>query len=434
MNIAIIGSGIAGNAAAFALNHANPQTQLTLYERNASPGGHSATAEIDYDGMRLRVDTGFIVYNENNYPGLTAMFAHLGVATEPSDMSFSVSAGEGRFEWSGGEKNPVSSYFAQRRNFVSVRHWRLLGEILRFQRIARSDVQSGSPALSTLGDFLDRHDFSQRMRDRFILPMGAAIWSMPQAAMLDFPAATFLCFFANHGLIDRKGHQWRTVTGGSREYVERLTAPFRAKMRLGTRVTAVRRAAHGVQVTDADGTTDTYDQAILATHAPQSLSLLADASPLEREVLGPMRTLANAVYLHRDSSLMPRRKAAWASWNVLQSPGGDSQKVSVTYWMNRLQNIDPARPLFVSLNPPRAPRAELTFATCSYDHPQFDAAALLARQRLDSIQGRNRTWFCGAWTGYGFHEDGLRSGLAAAASLGGVAPWETPTTSLRAAE
>ena len=424
MRIAIIGAGIAGNSAAYALSHAIPRPRLTLYERNPRTGGHSATAEIDYDGARIRVDTGFIVYNEANYPGLTAMFRHLGVATERSDMSFAVSSGSGRFEWSGGEKNPASSFFAQRRNIVSLSHWRLLRDILRFHCVARQDTARSGLGDITMGAYLDGHGFSPSLRTAYILPMGAAIWSMPQSAILDFPAATLLSFFANHGLLERKGHQWRTVTGGSREYVERLTAPFRSQTRLGATVITLRRSPAGVEVTDSTGTTETYDHAVLAVHAPQSLAMLADASVDERGVLGPIRTLPNAVYLHRDTTLMPRRKAAWASWNVLQEAGREDSQISVTYWMNRLQNLDPLRPLFVSLNPPRPPRPELTFATYSYDHPQFDAPALAARRRLDAIQGQRRTWFCGAWTGYGFHEDGLRSGLAVAAALGAAAPWE----------
>ena len=435
MRIAIIGTGIAGNAAAYALSHASPAPRLIVYERNALPGGHSATAEIDYDGQPMRVDTGFIVYNEPNYPQLTAMFRHLGVATEPSDMSFAFSAQDGRFEWSGNEKSVFASFFAQRRNLASPAHWRLLSEIWRFQRIARADLLAGAVGAGSLGAWLDRHGFSARMRDRYILPMGAAIWSMPQASMLDFPAATLIGFFDNHGLLTWQGHPWRTVSGGSCEYVDRLTAPFRRHIRTGVAVVSLKRDDLGVTVTDARGHTDRFDHVILASHAPQSLALLSDATRQEHEILGAVKTAPNAVFLHRDKRLMPRRRAAWASWNVLRAQGADGSKISVTYWMNRLQNLDAARPLFVSLNPPREPDPALTFARYTYDHPQFNAPALAAQQRLESIQGRRRTWFCGAWTRYGFHEDGLRSGLDVAASLGAAAPWsDSEALALKAAE
>lgn len=428
MRIAIIGTGIAGNAAAYALCHASPAPQLAVYERNATPGGHSATAEVDYNGKRIRVDTGFIVYNEPNYPQLTAMFQHLGVATENSDMSFAVSAENGRFEWSGGEKGKFNSFFAQRRNIVSPAHWRLLSEILRFQKAAKADIAAGTVGGGSLGDYLDRHGFSDRLRESYILPMGAAIWSMPQAAMLDFPAATLIGFFDNHGLLVWQGHKWRTVSGGSRSYVEKLTAPFRRAIRLGVAAVSIKRENYGVTITDSSGNSDHFDHVIMACHAPQSLALLADPSLEERAILGAVKTAPNDVFLHRDARLMPRRKAAWASWNVLQTEANAGRQISVTYWMNRLQNLDPGHPLFVSLNPPREPDPALTFARYTYDHPQFNAPALAAQKRLERLQGARHTWFCGAWTGYGFHEDGLRSGLAVAAALGAHAPWAVNST------
>lgn len=435
MRIAIIGSGIAGSAAAYALSHASPAARLAVYERCRLPGGHSATEQIVYDGQRLSVDTGFIVYNEPNYPQLTAMFRHLGVATEQSDMSFAVSAENGRFEWSGGERGKFNSFFAQRRNIVSPAHWRLLSEIMLFQKTARADIAAGTIGGGTLGDYLDRHGYSARLRQSYILPMGAAIWSMPQVAMLDFPAATLIGFFDNHGLLAWQGHKWRTVSGGSRNYVDLLTAPFKSALRLGVAAVAVRRGNNGVSIIDSSGNTDHFDHVIMAAHAPQSLALLTDASPQERAILSAVKTSPNAVFLHRDARLMPRRKAAWASWNVLQTEANAGRQISVTYWMNRLQNLDPRCPLFVSLNPPREPDPSLTFARYTYDHPQFNAPALAAQNSLGRIQGERHTWFCGAWTRYGFHEDGLRSGLAAAAALGAQAPWAAvPAYAAQAAE
>ena len=433
MRVAIIGTGIAGNGAAYALSRAG--ADITVYERDARPGGHSATAEIVYDGMPMRVDTGFIVYNELNYPNLTALFSHLGVETESSDMSFSVSADGGRFEWAGREDKTFSGLFAQRRNLLRPSFLLMLREILRFQRTALADFANGAVGAGTLGDYLARYSFSRRLRDDYIVPMGAAIWSMSPEAMLEFPAESMIAFFDNHRLLQWQRPQWRTVTGGSSVYVEKLTASFRGRVRLGTRVVKVARGNNGVEVSDARGNADTFDHVIIAAHAPQALAMLESPGDAEREILGAVHTASNAVYLHRDASLMPRRRAAWASWNFLREGQDSSRAVAVTYWMNRLQNLDAARPLFITLNPYAPPAPEKTFARYDYSHPQFTAAAIAAQMRLPSINGVNRISYCGAWTAHGFHEDGLVSGLAAAAGLGAQAPWKSaPPEQREAAE
>jgi predicted NAD/FAD-binding protein len=421
MRIAIVGTGIAGNAAAFALSQGSAH-RITVYEKEGRSGGHSATVDVDYDGVRIAVDTGFIVYNELNYPNLTALFSHLGVATQNSDMSFALSVRGGRFEWCGRTHDVLNGLFAQRSNLFSPRYVSMLVEVLRFNRIARADRAAGLMEGLSLADYLTRRGFSKRFRDGYLVPMGAAIWSMSPSSMLRFPAASFVAFFENHHLMQWDRPVWRTVTGGSRTYVERLVSSFRDRIRLGVGVTAVQRSESGVTVTDASGSTEIYDHVVFASHSDETLSVLKDATTLERSVLGSIGYRSNDVWLHRDTSLMPRRPRAWAAWNVIQGEDDDAD-VCVTYWMNVLQNIDRSRPLFVTLNPPRPPREDLVFARFDYAHPQYDAAAIAAQGRIDDIQGVRRTWFCGAWTGFGFHEDGLVSGVRVAEALGGSVPW-----------
>ncbi|KAA5602129.1 NAD(P)/FAD-dependent oxidoreductase [Blastochloris sulfoviridis] len=422
MRIAVIGSGIAGNAAAWALsgNHA-----VVLYEREPRPGGHSHTVDVDYDSTPVSVDTGFIVYNERNYPNFTALLAHLGVASHVSDMSFALSLGDGAFEWSG---QSLDTVFAQRSNLVSPGFLWMLKEIWRFNTEAPAARRSGDLDSLTLGVWLDRRRFSRRFIDHYIVPMGAAIWSTPFDRLLDFPAASFVSFFENHRLVNVRQIVWRTVTGGSRSYVDALIAAFRGTLRLATPVAAVRRTKDGVEVVDRTGAVEAFDQVVFATHAPDTLALLADASEAERDILSAVPYRPNRVFLHRDTALMPKRRKVWSSWNVtgaISAPADGASEVAVTYWMNRLQGIDPSRPLFVSLNPVRDPDPDRVFRTFEYDHPQYDGRAIGAQARLATIQGANHAWFAGAWTGYGFHEDGLVSGLTVAEALGGVIPWRT---------
>jgi uncharacterized protein len=423
MRVAVVGTGIAGNAAAHALAHAPHVATLDVYEAEPRVGGHSATVDVDYDGKRIAVDTGFIVYNTLNYPLLTAMFAHLGVTTQDSDMSFSVSIGRGEFEWIGRTRDVFSGLFAQRRNIVNPRYLGMLLEILRFQKAANADLVAGKLAGLTLGEYISAGRYSAYFRDRYIVPMGAAIWSTPVEHMLDFPAENFVSFFENHKLLHWDRPVWRTVSGGSREYVAKLTAPFRDRIRTGDPVISVTRDAFGATLRTASGTAQRYDQIVLASHSDESLRILADADADEAAVLSSVEYRPNAVYLHRDTSLMPKRREAWAAWNFLRDSDSAEGDVCVTYSMQHLQGIDPASPLFVTLNPPRPPKPELVFQTFSYAHPQFTQAAFAGQQLLKRINGRNRVWLAGAWTGYGFHEDGLRSGLDVAAGLGAATPW-----------
>ncbi|MBR0740008.1 FAD-dependent oxidoreductase [Bradyrhizobium liaoningense] len=436
MRLAVIGTGIAGNAAAWLLSERHA---VTVYERELQPGGHSHTVRVDYDGDLIDVDIGFIVFNEPNYPELTSLFEHLGVKTVETCMSFAMSADHGRFEWRGGGETfsqIASGLFAQPRNIISPAFFRMLAEVQRFNRQSVSDLRSGRLRDLSLGEYLRKEGFGARVFTDYLGPMGSAIWSSPSSDILSFPAENFISFFDNHRLLHLERPRWRTVQGGSRHYVEKLTSRFRNSIRLGCAVTSIDRTDRGVAIRDSHGHQSTYDAVVMACHSDQALAALSDADPSERSILGAIRYAPNTAYLHRDHNLMPKRRNAWASWNFLRW-GREmpvQNDVSVTYWMNRLQGIDDRKPLFVSLNPPCAPAPHLTFGKFTFAHPQYDAAAFAAQRRLPEIQGSRRTWFCGAWTGYGFHEDGLRSGISVAEALGAVVPWRQSGSLAQAAE
>jgi uncharacterized protein len=427
--IAVIGSGISGASAAWALNRVH---DVTLFEADVRPGGHTATVDIDYDGTPISVDTGFIVYNELNYPLLTALFRHLDVKTHVSEMSFALSLDDGRLEWSG---QSYGALFAQRRNLVSPGFYWMLREVLRFNKQCLIDRANHLLNGKTIGEYIEWRGFSARFRDDYLVPMGAAIWSTPRAAMLDFPAFAFVDFFDNHRLIYQDRPQWRTVTGGSKNYLGMLLAPLGGRVRLGEAAVEARREHGKVMLRLSSGRAETFDYAVFAGHSDQTLAMLADASDDERDILSAVKFRPNRVVLHKDPAFMPKRRAAWSAWNYLRSsrPGGEPE-ITMTYWMNRLQGIDATKPLFISLNPEREPAPGSVFGEWTYDHPQFDAAALAAQRRLSFIQGRWNCHFAGAWNGYGFHEDGLRSGLEAAAALGASMPWQSPAALPEAAE
>jgi predicted NAD/FAD-binding protein len=339
-------------------------------------------------------------------------------------MSFSASFNQGRLEYAGTDLNTL---FGQRRNLVSTHFWGMLFSIVRFNRLARQALaQPPSPQLG-MGDFLDRHGFGENFRSRYLYPMAAAIWSCPRDQIARFPAIGFLRFFANHGLIrlsDRP--QWMTVEGGSSSYMDRLMADLGPRARLNTPVALVERSGGKVNLVHADGAREAFDEVVIACHSDQALRLLADPSPSERCLLGAIPYQANRVLLHRDPALMPRARRVWSSWNYLSGPVDDgAQSVSVTYWMNSLQRLATSDDYFVSLNPLNEPREETIAAEFEYEHPVFTTAALQAQKQLHQIQGRDRTWFAGAWTGYGFHEDGMRSGVEVAQALGATLPWDT---------
>ncbi|MEM9122145.1 MAG: FAD-dependent oxidoreductase [Pseudomonadota bacterium] len=426
LNIAVVGAGISGLGAACLLskNHA-----VTLFEKDDRLGGHANTATVDYDGKEIPVDTGFIVYNRTNYPNLIALFDRLGVATEASDMSFSVSQRSGGFEWAWAGDRPVA-IFAQKRNVLNLKFYSLIGEIQHFRRQGLHAHLSGNPPTGSLEDFIAGLGLSDAFRTQYLIPLGAAIWSSPGRSILDFPAENFLRFFFNHHLLSLGKAHWRTVTGGSQCYVRKVTGDMDAEIRQGVGVTRVVRREDGVELTLSDGSTQPFDQVVLATHSDQALSLLDEPDADEKRLLGALRYSDNKAYLHRDQALMPQRRAAWASWNSISKGRGESTgPVFVSYWMNRLQNIDKSTPLFVSLNPDEPPREALTFSEYTYAHPQFDRAAIEAQRGLGLIQGRRGVWFCGAYCGNGFHEDGLSAGLDVAEALGGaLRPWAAQQT------
>jgi predicted NAD/FAD-binding protein len=308
----------------------------------------------------------------------------------------------------------------------------MLRDILTFNQQSVEDYAAGKLAGLSLGDYFRTRHFAPRLLTDYLAPMGAAIWSAPASEMLDFPAENFVAFFSNHRLLQYDRPVWRTVKGGSWRYVEKLTAAFRDHIKLGCAVTAIERTPHGVVVHDSHGHANTYDHVVIGSHSDQALAMLSDADACERSILGAIDYSPNTIYLHRDTRLMPKRRRAWASWNFLrwQREATADNDVSVTYWMNPLQGIDDEKPLFVSLNPPIEPDPALTFGRFTVEHPQYSAAAFAAQKRLGEIQGRRHTWFCGAWTGYGFHEDGLRSGLAVAEALGATVPWRDPAPEL----
>jgi predicted NAD/FAD-binding protein len=440
MKIAIIGSGIAGLAAAHRLQ---PHAAVTLLESGSYFGGHTHTVDVTLDtpqGPRTHgVDTGFLVFNERTYPQLIALFAELGVHTAPSDMSFSVqvpaSAGQPRLEWSGTSLNAV---FSQRRNLLNPRFWRMLRDVLRFNRLA-TDIalrNAEGELMQPLKGFLQAHRFSAEFTDWYFLPMLGCIWSCPTAQMLEFPVATMIRFCHNHGLIQVSNRpQWHTVAGGARHYVDKIVAGV-ADKRLNCPVQQIRRDADGVSVTSA-GQTERFDKVVIATHSDQALALLADASAQERVTLGAIGYQANRAVLHTDASVLPRHKRAWAAWNYQRAPHADapqgsdtgvqahlvparqpdSQRVCLHYLLNLLQPLPFAQPVVVSLNPLQEIDPQHVLGSFDYAHPVFDLAAIRAQTDVPALQGQQHSYFCGAWTGYGFHEDGLKSGLDVAARL-----------------
>lgn len=413
LRIAVIGSGISGLSAAWLLSSRH---EVTLYERGDRLGGHSNTVTARLGDTSVPVDTGFIVYNEPAYPNLTALFEHLNIATKPSDMSFAVSLRGGGLEYSG---TGLGGIFAQKTNLVRPAYWSMLRDILRFYREAPRDLSAVADG-PTIGDYLAMKGYSSAFRDDHLLPMAAAIWSAPADRILDYPAAGFVRFCINHGLLLVRGRpEWRTVDGGSRRYVEAFASLLAGSLRLGCGVRRITRSANAVTVHDSRGGSESFDHAVLATHADQALALIDNPDREETALLGAFKYSRNLAALHLDESLMPKRKGVWSSWNYIEH--GDA--LTVTYWMNQLQGI-PGRNLFVTLNPPRPPRSGTLVHSEVYEHPILDASATAAQAPLWAMQGRRRLWFCGAHFGAGFHEDGLQSGLAVAERLGGVRrPW-----------
>lgn len=415
--IAIVGAGIAGLACAWLLARRH---DVVLFEANAYPGGHSNTVDATVDGITHPVDTGFLVFNDRTYPNLVKLFAALGVESADSDMSFSVRIGDGDLEWSG---SSLATVFAQPANLVRPRFLRMLSDLMRFNREASRLAETGATVTGTLGEFLDARGYGREVRELYLIPMAACIWSTPATQINRFPMQTFLHFCANHGLLAVANRpQWRTVKGGSREYVRKIVAGL-TDVRLATPVHQVRRFPDRVELATDSGT-ERFDEVVLATHTDQSLAMLEHPSTEERAVLKAIPYQANRAVLHTDERLLPRRRRAWASWNFhAPTPELSEEPVSLTYLINRLQPLPFASPVMVSMNPVEAPRDDRVLASFDYHHPAFLEGSDEAKHRVASLQGRNRTWFCGAWTRYGFHEDGLLSAIRVARQMGVPIPW-----------
>jgi predicted NAD/FAD-binding protein len=394
---------------------------VTVYEAASHAGGHSNTVDITLDGTTYPVDTGFLVHNDRTYPNLIQLMPLLGVETPSSDMSFSVKLPRENLEWAG---STLASLFVQPANLVRPGFWRMLRDIMDFNSRAGELLGMSRRLNYTLGELLDAEDFSREFMDWYLLPMGAAIWSSPLQNMRAFPAETFIQFCLNHGLLQIFNRpQWKTILGGSREYVRAMCDRI-GDVRLNAAVLGVRRDRDAVVVTTLSGE-ERYDRVILAAHTDQSLALLKDASTAEIAVLGSIAYQPNTAWLHTDTSLMPRRRGAWAAWNYYADDSAEKAgPVAVNYWLNKLQPLPFTTDVFVTLNPPKPPAASTVLKRIEYSHPLLDQLAYKAQQQLDAVQGLDRVYFCGAWSGYGFHEDGLKSGMRVAKLLGASIPWE----------
>lgn len=410
MRIAVIGSGIAGLASSWLLSRRH---EVTLFEANDYLGGHTHTHAVELGGKSYAVDTGFIVFNPGNYPLLSRLFDELGIGSQPTTMSFAV-----RNDRSGLEYNATSlrGLFCRKRNLVSPGFLRMLRDIVRFYREAPQLLAAADDGL-TLGEYLDRNGYSAAFADDHLVPMAAALWSSPAAQARAFPARYFVQFMANHRMLQTRARpQWRVVRGGSQSYVRALRRGWRVHERVACGVRSVRRGDRGVMVESAAGS-ECYDHAVLACHADQALALLADAGEREHEILGAIAYQCNDTVLHTDANLLPRRRAAWAAWNALVAPDlGD--ECTVSYCMNLLQSLDAREPIVVSLNSTARIAPEKILRRIRYEHPVYTHAAVQAQRRKAEIQGVNGTWFAGAYWGWGFHEDGMRSAVEVANALG----------------
>lgn len=418
--VAVVGSGISGISTAWFLSQ---QHEVTLFEKNPKIGGHTNTLDITLkNGEKTTVDTGFIVYNEPNYPLLKAMFHHLDIETHPTDMSFAVSIDEGRLEYAG---NNINTLFAQRKNLFSPRHWRMILDILRFNKLAKADLLKGLDPDLSLGEYLEKNNFGVTMQQDYLLPMAAAIWSCPTETMTKFPIQSFLRFFANHGLLDINDRPaWQTVVNGARTYLNKILAlkTFEVIHQGISQVQTPATTKEMVMLTCADGTQHGFDQVVFACHGDQSYALLKDQG---FDLLKNFSYQYNQAWLHTDVAQMPKKRSAWAAWNYLSGNTRQAKReVAVTYWMNTLQPLTTVENVFVTLNPIVEPQADLVIEKIDYHHPVFDQAAIQAQTELPTIQGQKGCWFAGAYTGYGFHEDGLASAARIAALWGISLPWE----------
>ena len=405
MKIAIVGAGVSGLTAAYLLND---EHQLTVFEAADCIGGHTNTVEVTSGGKNYAVDTGFIVFNEKTYPHFVALMNRLGVTWRNSDMSFSVQCARTGLEF---KPSNLDTMFAQRKNFFRLSFYRMLADALRFRKECEAVLDSEGDESRTLGEFLKENRYSEQFVEHFIIPMGEAIWSADPAGFTEFPVRYFAAFFKNHGFLNLKDQpQWLTIEGGSSRYLEPLTRGFAGRIRLNSRVVEIRRSESQVTITPAGGEPETFDQVVIAAHSDQAISMLADPSPQEQEILGNIPYQENDTVLHTDTAMLPKRKKAWAAWNYFIPPE-ETGRVAITYDMNILQGLDAKDEFCVTLNRTQAVDPEKIIRRYTYHHPVYTPTSLSARRRRDEINGKNRTWYCGAYWHYGFHEDGVKSAV-----------------------
>ena len=417
--IAIIGSGISGLGAAWLLSKTH---EVSVFEADQHFGGHANTVTAKTTDGPIAVDTGFIVCNDRNYPNFLELLNQLKITPHPTEMSFGVSMDRGQFEYAGSSE--LKRLFAQRLNLIRPRFWRMVRSIMRFYEESRN-IDPIDAENITLRDYLVQQRYDRTFLRDHILPMAAAVWSTPSSKVGDFPLTSFLRFCSNHGLLQMKDRpQWFTIPGGSKEYVRAIIDQSDAKFEKNMPIESIRRLTDGVIVTPAGKKSEKFDEILIATHANTALELLKDADPIEKSILSAFKYAKNEAVLHSDTAFMPKRKKAWSSWNYIQNDSLDGDNLSVTYWMNELQPLNTKTPLFVTLNPQVEPKSDLVHFRKTYDHPIFDLSTLTAQKQLLNIMGHRNVWYAGAHFGYGFHEDGLQSGLFAAERLGNIKrPW-----------
>jgi predicted NAD/FAD-binding protein len=417
MKIAVIGSGISVLAISYLLNKKH---NITLFEKNDYIGGHSRTVEINDNGKMLAVDTGFIVFNKQNYPLLTSLFKHLDIKVIKSAMSFGVSIDQGEIEYG---TNTISSFFGQKKNLASLSFWKMIYDIFRFNSKAKVTVEQNSSI--NLGQLLEILKLNSWFKEYYLLPMGGSIWSTSVKEMLNFPAITFINFFDNHGLLSISNQpQWYTVEGGSKEYVKKISQGFLEKIKLNARIEKIVRGENCIEIHHKNKIVDKFDHVILATHSDTSLKLLESPSKLEQDILGSINYQKNLMVLHSDINFMPRRKKAWSSWVYLSNSNNSEKQVSLSYWMNNLQRLNTATPIIITLNPATQPNASLIYDVYKFEHPVFNQKAIDAQKNIFKIQGENKVWYCGAWQRHGFHEDGLLSAVNLAKKFDVNIPWQ----------
>ncbi len=425
MKIGIIGSGVSGLVSALTLQE---RFEVSLFEKNSKLGGHSNTVTIEQENKKYSVETGFIVLNDKNYPIFTSLLKHLNIGVNNSSMSFSVSVDKGQFEYS-------SSYIGllgQTKNIIDPKYWGMLRDINYFYTNALKDVKN-CPDNETLGQFLKRFNYSNKFIDYHLVPMTASIWSCPTKSILNFPIKSLLVFFENHKLLNIYNRpKWSTVNKGSREYVKKIQSLLKGKIYTNAKVNKISKSKEGIRVHYQDGI-KTFDKVILACHADQSSEILIENFSEEANLLKDFKYQKNTSILHSDINFMPKRKSVWSSWNYITETG-NSGNLSITYWMNELQGINSSKPILLSLNPKILPNPDLIYGQYSYSHPILDNNAINIQKKLSSIQGKNNLWFCGAWTGFGFHEDGVKSAVEIANSHNIHLPWFQSKEVLHAAQ